>query len=570
MIVLRCAAAVIAVGMVWCSIAGADEAAAPHQLAHFDIMPKPALLPDGTIACYFVEQRGPGLDKTPEHQQMLQRLSRDGGKTWTQLEPLLDLPAEEGGFGYFVVQVDQDGEVHFFLLCDANTGILRAREATDDRPAVEPIARQRLDVWHVRSSAQRTQWSTPRQIWKGRAGDPQSVTQLSNGRLLLPLSYFVNRSWRDRGEGLAAFTYMGQFDTSALYSDDGGKTWQQSSTVLRTATPNLSAYGAVEPVVVELKDGRVWMLLRTQLSRFWESFSDDEGTTWSPAQPTEILSSDSPAGFVRLKDGRLLLLWNNAQRYPYAQGARQVLHAAVSADEGKTWHGYREVMLDPHRDRPPPPGGDWGVSYPFPIVGPDGRVIYSMWVQSGDGRSLETFDPSWLDQTEHDDDFSGGLDAWSIFGTRGVELSHHPEDERTKVLALRRADVDWPSAAVWNFPSGPRGSLTMRVMRQRGFAGGELMLTDHFSTPFDLEDRFHSLFNIDLSDLPDGKWADLELKWDQAEAMCELIVDGQRKRQFPLQRRSPAGPSYLRIRCSADHVTDGALLISHVKATVVR
>ena len=38
--------------------------------------------------------------------------------------------------------VDRDGEVHFFLLCDDNTGVVRDRAPTDGRPVVEPIARR--------------------------------------------------------------------------------------------------------------------------------------------------------------------------------------------------------------------------------------------------------------------------------------------------------------------------------------------------------------------------------------------------------------------------------------------
>ena len=52
-----------------------------------------------------------------------------------------------------------------------------------------------------------------------------------------------------------------------------------------------------------------------------------------------------------------------------------VLHAAVSNDEGRTWRGYREIARDPARNEPPPPNGDHGVSYPFASLTADGRVI---------------------------------------------------------------------------------------------------------------------------------------------------------------------------------------------------
>ena len=125
----------------------------------------------------------------------------------------------------------------------------------------------------------------------------------------------------------------------------------------------VSAYGAVEPVAIELKDHRVWMLIRTQQGRFYESFSDD-GIHWGAPLATRILSSDSPAGLVRLRDKRLVLLWNNCLRFPYAYGGRHVLHAAISEDDGKSWSGYREVAQDPLRALPPPAGETMALHIP--------------------------------------------------------------------------------------------------------------------------------------------------------------------------------------------------------------
>src|SRR5262249_32104977 len=160
--------------------------------------------------------------------------------------------------------------------------------------------------------------------------------------------------------------------------DDGGATWSQSPAELKVPTPNLYAYGGVEPVVLQLKDGRVWMLIRTQMGRFYESFSPD-GIAWSPPRATALGSSDSPAGLIRLKDGRILLFSNDCRRFPYAIGGRQVLHAAISRDEGRTWRGWREVLRDPHADQPPPPTGDHGAAYPYPTLTRDGRVLFSLW-----------------------------------------------------------------------------------------------------------------------------------------------------------------------------------------------
>jgi len=361
------------------------------RLAHFDLMPKVLALPDGTLAAYFIEIRGPGLAPTPPEQDMKVSISKDNGKTWGELQSLFKFKQEDRAVGFHVGFVDQAGEVHFLMMNDKNTGVLRGREVKRGQTAVEPIDRQNLDVWHVRSTDGRTKWSEPKRIFDGRVSDLQSAIQLQNGRIVLPLGDLVRgRTWSKRGEGFSAFSYSGMFDCTALYSDDSGETWQQSKSVLPTPVPlNVAAFGATEPVVVQLLDGRVWMVIRTQMGRFYESFSND-GSEWSMPKPTMIRSSDSPIGLVRLKDKRLVMIWNNCLRYPYARGGRWVQHAAISNDDGKTWRGYREILRDPLRVNPSPPNGDHGVSYVYPILGHDGRIVYSLWVQSGKGRSIET------------------------------------------------------------------------------------------------------------------------------------------------------------------------------------
>ena len=142
------------------------------------------------------------------------------------------------------------------------------------------------------------------------------MLQLRDGRILLPFSYSIPARWNNRGRTLADFSYRGYYRSTVLFSDDLGATWNTGPQSLPVPVPDISyAYGAVEPVAIELADGRVWMLIRTQMGRFYEAFSRD-GLRWSDPRPTRLLSSDSPAGLVRLADGRLVLLWNNCLRFP--------------------------------------------------------------------------------------------------------------------------------------------------------------------------------------------------------------------------------------------------------------
>ncbi|MBI2438361.1 MAG: exo-alpha-sialidase [Lentisphaerae bacterium] len=506
-------------------------------------------------------------------QDIRARYSGDHGLTWSDQEVQFKLDPAIGGWVGGETLVDQQGEIQFFLLNDAGTGILWAGEG--ERPAVGGLTERRLDLWHTKTTGKGRQWQQPKCIWKGYTGSLNSVAQLKNGRILLPFSCQTKRGWASRGGGLGEWSFYGRYDSVVIYSDDGGDTWRLSNAV-KIVTPDISyAYGAVEPVVIQLKDGRVWMLIRGQTGRFYESFSAD-GAEWSIPNPSAIINSDSPAGLARLGDGRLFLVWNNCLRFPYAYGGRQVIHAAISEDDGATWRGFREVGRDPLRHQPPPPGGDFGTAYPFPSVTADNRIL----IMSGQGvgrRSLVILDPDYLYETRQSDDFSAGLEAWSVFGTKGVLLTPHPRQTGRKVLQIRRADVEFPATAVWNFPAGVQGTIRLRLMLTPGFGAGRLALTDHFSVPYDQEDKFYNMFNLPVcleapptgwgAALRAGQWHDVELRWAIGNRECRLLLDNHEAGVCPL-RREGSGISYLRLSSLSGKPETGAMLLESVSADV--
>jgi len=485
--------------------------------------------------------------------------STDDGRTWSTPVTAFKLPAGFGDVGAPKLLLDSRGQIHLFM-------------PVNPRRTAGDYHQQQWNLWYVRSTDAPFHWAAPKEIWKGYVGSLQSAIQLRSGRIVLPFCFLTQRSWSNRGSGPDAFTYTGKFSSSVLYSDDGGDSWIQS-TELKTPTPDITTIlGAIEPVVLELRDGRVWMLIRTQMGRFYESFSAD-GAEWSRPRPSEIISSDSPAGLIRLKDGRILLIWNNCLRFPYAYGGRHVLHAAVSEDEGRSWRGYREILRDPSRDRPPLPSGDFGVSYSLPALLNDGKAIFGF----GYYRDIPAvlLDPRWLYATSQHADFSTGLDEWSTFGTRGVEIVPHPQRSGARVLSLRKPEADWPAAAVWNFPAGGKGSLSLRLLLKPGFRGASLGLTDHFSVPFDLEDRIFNLVNLKIGpngELANGKslglgrWHQLKFDWDTSRYQCRVMLDGHQIQVVPLTRMSRWGVSYLRIRSTAESTDDAGLLVESVEA----
>lgn len=515
-----------------------------------------APLPDGRLMGIFDRT----VDGVPE---TAARYSTDDGRSWGDAATLFKLPRELGGWGLHNTLVDSKGELHLFFTNEANTG------------SETNLYKKRYDIWHVGSAGGRSQWKAPNLVRQGYYGSMLSVIELRGGRLILPVCYLTPRKWSSRGTGFDAFAFMGRFSSSILYSDDAGQTWSQSDVEFKTPTPVIDADGMIEPIALELKDGRVWLLIRTQLGRFFESFSQN-GSSWSPPRPTSILSSDSPPSLVRLKDGRIVMLWNNCLRFSYANGGRHTLHGAISDDETKTWRGYREVARNPLVGEPPPPNGDHGVSYTTPVVTAKGVIVTPVSVGGSGGNYLLHLTPDWLLETSRSADLGKGLEEWSTFGTRGVEVTDHPDRPGQKVLRLRKPDREWPAGAVWNFPSGTRGSLRLRLRVQPGFSGGSIGITDHFSVPFDFEDRVYNLYDLAIGPdgrlpgggrLDPGRWHELQLEWDTATNECRVQLDGRPVARLK-QSRETVGACYLRLRSTADSTDAAGLVVETVQVAV--
>jgi Neuraminidase (sialidase) len=166
------------------------------------------------------------------------------------------------------------------------------------------------------------------------------VIQLKSGRLVVPAA----RHNYPATPG-APLTHRGK--VTCFLSDDAGKTWRAGTTTLEA--PQKSRSGLQEPGVVELKNGDLLMLMRTDLGSQYRSISTDGGETWSAAEPTELASPLSPASIKRIPTtGDLMVIWNDHRDTPKAlAGKRSPLSVAISRDEGKTWLKSKTLESDP-------------------------------------------------------------------------------------------------------------------------------------------------------------------------------------------------------------------------------
>jgi hypothetical protein len=115
-------------------------------------------------------------------------------------------------------------------------------------------------------------------------------------------------------------------------------------------------------MIVERKDGTLWMLARTAKG-IMQSTSSDGGSRWSVSSFPDIKHPVARFHIRRLASGRILLV-KHGKTIDSHEG-RSMLTAWLSEDEGKTWRG--SLMLDDRK----------GISYPDGFQAPDGTIYIS-------------------------------------------------------------------------------------------------------------------------------------------------------------------------------------------------
>jgi len=123
-------------------------------------------------------------------------------------------------------------------------------------------------------------------------------------------------------------------------------TWQHSNTVYAPKR------GAMEPRLVEKRDGVLRMLLRTDQGSLWQCTSENCGATWCEPSDTGIEAPQAPFVFTRIPStGDLLLVRNPVADLEQGthQGYRTPLAASISRDDGETWINERLLESDTSR-----------------------------------------------------------------------------------------------------------------------------------------------------------------------------------------------------------------------------
>ena len=197
--------------------------------------------------------------------------------------------------------------------------------------------------WMKKSPDEGISWSVAEKLPEGYTGPVKNKPiLLQNGRLLCGSSTEGN-GWKIHFE----------------MTSDFGSSWKKTKPV-----DGWKTYDAIQPTLLLYKDGKVQMLCRSKNRSILESWSADNGITWSPLTSTILPNNNSGIDAISLADGRFLLVYNHVRpARGQSKGARTSLNVAVSED-GKTW--YATLVLE---DSPVSQ-----YSYPSVIQTSDGKV----------------------------------------------------------------------------------------------------------------------------------------------------------------------------------------------------
>jgi autotransporter-associated beta strand protein len=280
-------------------------------------VPSVAVTPAGRLwAVWYAGPKGEDI-----YNYVIASTSADGGKTWGEK---------------FVIDPDGDGPVRAcnpVFWRDPNGKLWLFWCQFPDSKTTESLV---YAMTTENSDDENPKWSAPRVLCPGVTQNKPIVTH--QGVWLLPVA-----NWHHEGSNMI------------MFSDDNGEKWslRGSATV-----PDPSDRNCDEPMIVELSEGSLLMLVRTKYG-IGRSFSSDGGRSWDPVVPSGLPHTPARLYLSRLRSGNLLLV-----KHGPLEGApvgRKKLQAYLSKDDGKTWGGG--LMID-----------ERSVSYPDGDQAADGTI----------------------------------------------------------------------------------------------------------------------------------------------------------------------------------------------------
>ena len=275
---------------------------------------------DGALVA-IADKRGDALGDLPNIITIVSKRSTDGGKTWSDMSIVAQGDTvTKCGYGDAVVIADKK-RGNLVAVFSGNNGLWHSNEknlsrtysatSTDNGKSWQEVV-DITDQVYGGVYGEGTCYG----LFTGSGSGIQLKHGTHNGRLMLVVAARNDESWG------------GTMSNYAVYSDDGGITWQVSK--------NAACTNGDEAKVVELTNGNILMSIRNRAKghRLF-SVSKDGGETWSEPRLNETILDPACNGDIisyHYKGKDLLL-----HSLPASPTTRENVTVYVSEDNGKTW-----------------------------------------------------------------------------------------------------------------------------------------------------------------------------------------------------------------------------------------
>lgn len=299
-------------------------------------------LNDGSILFGFTEFIG-STREDEENARISAVISKDNGETWSERFVLFEKPENTVNIMCLSLLRMRSGDIGAFYIVKINDGtdrIVFRRSNDEGKSWTEPVncldCLEKQDYYILNNDR---------------------VVMLENGRIILSLArHSIYSDCEDFPPGLICF----------VISDDDGKTWYKTETEFPCPFKN-NIDGYEEPGLYVLPDGKIWCYIRTDIGFQFETFSEDNGITWTFPEPNLFFSSACSPMLVKDCGKYTVAVFNpipeHSLRKESEPWGRTPYVIAVSDDRGVTFRKERLFYLEDDLDN--------GYCYPAIYEGDD-------------------------------------------------------------------------------------------------------------------------------------------------------------------------------------------------------